>query len=75
MRNRLRAGRTEAWYLRRNVMTRANRVVGGETQGAWAGMMVQLNNAFISRTAWSRPTSTARAMMLWPILYSTISGM
>ena len=31
--------------------------------------MVQLSNAFISLTAWSRPTRTARAMMLWPMLY------
>ena len=31
--------------------------------------------SFISRTARSSPTDTARAMMLWPMLYSTISGM
>ena len=34
-----------------------------------------LRSSFISRTARSRPTETAWAMMLWPMLYSTISGM
>lgn len=35
----------------------------------------QPSKAFISFTACSRPTRTARAIMLCPILYSTISGM
>ena len=34
----------------------------------------QLISAIISRIASSRPTKTARAMMLWPMLNSSISG-
>lgn len=41
--------------------------------GRWHGG--QPSKAFISFTACSRPTRTARAIMLCPILYSTISGM
>src|SRR5439155_173693 len=35
----------------------------------------QVRRAFISRTACSSPTKIARAMILWPMLYSTISVM
>ena len=32
-------------------------------------------HAFISYTAWVRPTKTARLTMLWPMLSSSIFGM
>jgi len=63
-RNRVSERRKEVCCLRCNVMTRANRVVHGEMQDAGTGAMVQPSNAFISLTAWSRPTRIARAMML-----------
>ena len=67
MKNRGSGGRKEICGLRRNVMARGSHVVlRGDGYPS---------NAFISLTAWSRPTRTARAMMLWPMLYSTISGM
>ena len=73
MRNRVSAGRKEISCQRCNVMTKANR------RSQWrnaAGRSAsdQPSKAFISFTAWTRPTRTARAMILWPMLYSTISG-
>jgi len=59
--------------LHRNVMTRATLFM--RKCGRHGGSSVQRSKAFISLTAWSRPTRTARAIMLWPMLYSAISGM
>jgi hypothetical protein len=59
--------------LHRNVMTRAT--LFRTKCGCHSGSTVQFSKAFISLTAWSRPTRTARAIMLWPMLYSAISEM
>src|SRR6185295_1771078 len=73
MENRVNRERKEICCLHRIVMTRAT--LFRAKCGGHSGSTVQFSKAFISLTAWSRPTRTARAIMLWPMLYSAISGM